>query len=148
MERKRRGKSWEVKGSVSDRGVFRRSEVGYGPIRFKGDDGSKKLDRRNLAYGPTSSKYGEIDFLDTHGSDANGTLKIIGAVNLQEERFVAGTEKRLVDKTDVKGLVSTETQTLSTVFNTADWINKANRKLWRTNVYARGGFINLSLIHI
>ena len=28
------------------------------------------------------------------------------------------------------------------VFNTIDWINKADRKLWRTNVYTRGGFIN------
>ena len=28
------------------------------------------------------------------------------------------------------------------VFNTVDYISKANRKLWRTNVYARGGFLN------
>jgi len=28
------------------------------------------------------------------------------------------------------------------VFNTVDWINKADRKLWRTNVYTKGGFIN------
>ena len=28
------------------------------------------------------------------------------------------------------------------VFNTIDWINKADRKLWRTNVYTKGGFIN------
>lgn len=28
------------------------------------------------------------------------------------------------------------------VFNTIDYINKANRRLWRTNVYGRGGFIN------
>ena len=28
------------------------------------------------------------------------------------------------------------------VFNTTSWINKANRQLWRTNVYGRGGFLN------
>ena len=28
------------------------------------------------------------------------------------------------------------------IFNTVDYINKANRQLWRTNVYARGGFLN------
>jgi hypothetical protein len=28
------------------------------------------------------------------------------------------------------------------VFNTVDYIDKANRQLWRTNIYARGGFIN------
>ena len=28
------------------------------------------------------------------------------------------------------------------IFNTIDWIERANRKLWRTNVYSRGGFIN------
>jgi len=30
------------------------------------------------------------------------------------------------------------------IFNTIDWIGKANRQLWRTNVYGRGGFINES----
>ena len=28
------------------------------------------------------------------------------------------------------------------VFNTVDYINKASRQLWRTNVYNRGGFLN------
>ena len=28
------------------------------------------------------------------------------------------------------------------IFNTVDWIERANRRLWRTNVYSRGGFIN------
>ena len=28
------------------------------------------------------------------------------------------------------------------VFNTVEWMNKANRQLWRTNVYKRGGFVN------
>ena len=27
------------------------------------------------------------------------------------------------------------------IFNTVDWIGRANRQLWRTNVYGRGGFL-------
>ena len=36
---------------------------------------------------------------------------------------------------------SNQSQSTGTVFNTADFIGKANRKLWRTNVYNRGGFL-------
>ena len=38
-----------------------------------------------------------------------------------------------------KGSEGTKTRE---VFNTIDYITKANRQLWRTNVYARGGFLN------
>ena len=38
--------------------------------------------------------------------------------------------------TDTKG------EQTRNVFNTVDYIDKANRKLWRTNVYNRGGFLN------
>ena len=34
------------------------------------------------------------------------------------------------------------TPQIKSIFNTIDYINKADRPLWRTNVYARGGFIN------
>ena len=37
---------------------------------------------------------------------------------------------------------SIEAQSIGTIFSTVDFINKANRKLWRTNVYGRGGFLN------
>jgi hypothetical protein len=37
---------------------------------------------------------------------------------------------------------STPPTEVAKVFNTIDYINKSNRKLWRTNVYGRGGFIN------
>ena len=33
------------------------------------------------------------------------------------------------------------TSTTDTIFNTIDYINRADRKLWRTNVYGNGGFI-------
>ena len=41
---------------------------------------------------------------------------------------------------DVGG--STTTQSYESIFNTADYINKADRKLWRTNVYGRNGFLS------
>ena len=38
---------------------------------------------------------------------------------------------------------STESDTLKkNIFNTVDYIDKATRPLWRTNVYGRGGFLN------
>ena len=33
-------------------------------------------------------------------------------------------------------------QVLGTIFTTTDYVGKADRKLWRTNVYGRGGFLN------
>lgn len=33
-------------------------------------------------------------------------------------------------------------QKFDSIFNTLDYIKKADRKLWRTNVYGRGGFLN------
>ena len=38
--------------------------------------------------------------------------------------------------TDTKG------EQTRNVFNTIDYIDKANRKLWRTNIYSKGGFLN------
>ena len=29
------------------------------------------------------------------------------------------------------------------IFNTVDWMGRANRQLWRTNVYGRGGFLGV-----
>jgi len=124
-------------GSVSAKGIFRRSELGYGPFILEGNDGSSRLTKVNVVYGPNSDKYGTIEFLDRHGTDTNGSLTIISAKNLQESRTVETTE---VVKSTTSEVSST--QKLSEVFNTVDFINKANRKLWRTNVNNRGGFMN------
>ena len=124
-------------GSVSAKGIFRRSELGYGPFILEGNDGSSRLTKVNVVYGPNSDRYGTIEFLDRHGTDTNGSLTIISAKNLQESRTVETTE--VVKSTTSE--VSTSKK-LSEVFNTVDFINKANRKLWRTNVNNRGGFMN------
>ena len=59
--------------------------------------------------------------------------------NLQESRTVETTE--VVDVKSTSSEIITDKK-LSEVFNTVDYINKANRKLWRTNVNNRGGFMN------
>ena len=50
------------------------------------------------------------------------------------------TRKKLIDQKlgslNMKGVKTHE------VFNTVDYMEKANRQLWRTNVYNRGGFLN------
>ena len=50
--------------------------------------------------------------------------------------------KLIFDAPPNKAAASNVTSTSDTIFNTIDYINKADRKLWRTNVYGRGGFIN------
>ncbi len=37
---------------------------------------------------------------------------------------------------------SNQSQSYESIFNTADYISKADRKLWRTNVYGRSGFLS------
>ena len=122
--------NFKTKGSVSAKGVFKRSEFGYGPFIVEGNSGSTKLVRQNLTYGVNSVKYGQIDFLDSHGSDTNGSLKLVSAKNLQKSRTV------------IEAPISSESTKLKTVFNTVDYINKANRKLWRINAGSGQGFIN------
>tara|TARA_R100001594_G_scaffold82215_1_gene116696 strand:+ start:10005 stop:14081 length:4077 start_codon:yes stop_codon:yes gene_type:complete len=130
LEREKEGGRFKEHGTIDGKSVFKRSEDGYGPIRFEGTQKTPKLVRVNPVYGPNSNKYGQIDFFDGHGTDTNAHLQIISAKNLQQQRVVQ------------KGSSSEVTQELKTVFNTLDYIDKANRKLWRTNVYNRGGFLN------
>ena len=130
LKRKKKKGDWEEKGKVTVGQVFQRSEEGYGPIQFKGSAKTPKLAKRNKAYGEDSNKYGQVNLFDKKGGDVNASLKIAGTKNLQSARpkkIKSGPNSEIVR---------------SEVFNTIDWINKANRKLWRTNINDRGGFIN------
>ena len=130
LKRKKKKGDWEEKGKVTVGQVFQRSEEGYGPIQFKGSSKTPKLAKRNKAYGEDSNKYGQVNLFDKKGGDVNASLKIAGTKNLQSAR-----------PKKIKSGPNTEI-VRSEVFNTIDWINKANRKLWRTNINDRGGFIN------
>ena len=68
LEREKSGDTFKTKGSVSAKGVFPRSEEGYGPIELFGNDGGSKLVKKNTAYGPEGNKYRIINFFDTHGT--------------------------------------------------------------------------------
>jgi hypothetical protein len=127
LERKKTSSgSYERTGTVKQSEVFPLNDVtGYGPIRFEGTPKTPKLAKPNLFYGPKTDRYGQIDFFDLDGSDVNAKLNILNAENLQQSR-----------------LASTSTSTSTKVFNTIDYINKSNRKLWKTNIYNRGGFLN------
>lgn len=54
---------------------------------------------------------------------------------------VVGVSATQQSPTQQSSQKSTEAQEVGSVFNTIDFINKADRKLWRTNVYGRGGFL-------
>ena len=67
----------------------------------------------------------------------------VGGVVLDQRGEKGSDTKTLV----VKGAPSPSTssqnsQVTGTIFTTTDYIGKADRKLWRTNVYGRGGFLN------
>ena len=67
----------------------------------------------------------------------------VGGVVLDQRGEKGSDAKTLV----VKGAPSPSTssnqsQLSGTIFTTSDYIGNADRKLWRTNVYGRGGFLN------
>jgi hypothetical protein len=128
IERPKKNGQFVEKGSATGKSTFKISELGYGPIKFSGTRKTPQLSKRNLAYGNNSEKFGKIDFFDARGNDVNGSLSILSSKNLQESRPV-----KVGPATEI---------TRRTIFNTVEYINRANRKLWRTNVYGRGGFIN------
>jgi len=70
-----------------------------------------------------------LDQRGEKGSDTK-TLVVKGAPNSSTSSTSSG----------ISG--SNVTSVSDTIFNTIDYINKADRKLWRTNVYGRGGFLN------
>ena len=101
---------------------------------------------------------GNIIFADYVGSaNDNDDMQIRcgnGSFTSSNKSFVKGTgpqgTKRRntfdltfrVNAKPVPGNSSDGSQKYESVFNTVDFIGKADRKLWRTNVYGRGGFLN------
>ena len=75
-----------------------------------------------------------IELLDNHKSDTNAsiTLKVI-SVKPEKRRIKPPAKPKPAPAAGIK---------VQKVFNTVEWMNKANRQLWRTNVVNRGGFIN------
>ena len=96
--------------------------------------------------GPGSATI-EMDWNDNPKTAGVAVEKIRVAGQTWTQTGGVGKETHVVtiDPPPLKSKVeSTTSQNLEThkVFNTIDYIDKANRQLWRTNVYGRGGFVN------
>ncbi len=66
----------------------------------------------------------------------------VGGVTLNQRGEKGSDTKTITIDAPKTVSLSNETQSYGSIFNTADYINKADRKLWRTNVYNRGGFLS------
>ena len=66
----------------------------------------------------------------------------VGGVVLDQRGEKGSTTKTLTINAPKTASTSTQTQKYESIFNTADYVNKADRKLWRTNVYGRSGFLS------
>ena len=66
----------------------------------------------------------------------------VGGVVLDQRGERGSTTKTLTINAPKTASTSTQTQKYESIFNTADYVNKADRKLWRTNVYGRSGFLS------
>ena len=76
----------------------------------------------------------EIDDNISNGFDLNATLMLkVLSVDPAKRRIKAPAKPKPPAAAGIK---------VQKVFNTVEWMNKANRQLWRTNVYGRGGFVN------
>jgi hypothetical protein len=88
----------------------------------------------------TESATGNDDMLIRVGSD-NG---IFATSNPRVARGATTRDLtyRFETSTPPEITASVNSQSFGSVFNTLDFINQADRQLWRTNVYGRGGFLN------
>ena len=116
----------------------------------------KESFRRDIQYGV------EYEVITTSGGRGNIRLRTSGQNVLQMEETddndwqdlvctVSGGRFIKIDRNKCKLIFdapsttqnkSQTSQVSGTIFTTSDYIRKADRKLWRTNVYGRGGFLN------
>jgi hypothetical protein len=117
-------------GSSKATGTFR-ADKKYGPIIFEGTS-SRFKDTYITDSGPAPEQKNQIiAFFDDDPDDliTNAQLVAVNARQLSPGRII----NEPLTLSDLK---------VKKVFNTVDYISKANRTLWRTNVNGRGGFIN------
>ena len=66
----------------------------------------------------------------------------VGGVTLNQRGEKGSDTKTITIDAPKTVSSSNQSQSYESIFNTADYINKADRKLWRTNVYGRNGFLS------
>ena len=131
IRREKKKSGWVEKGQREGRagyvpnanleGPYQR---GYGPIQFFGTVKKPKIDQGGK----------RLTFRDRHGKDVNASVSIVSVPSDLHHKSNRRENKRVK-------LPDGTIQNIE-VFNTVEYVNKADRKLWRTNVYGRGGFLN------
>ena len=114
LSRKKSGGTFQKKGNVSGKATFSPGE--YGPIKLSGTSKSPQL---------AGDK--KINFFDRHGRDVNADLTIISTKGDPKPKKIQPAGESTIENIEV--------------FNTIDWIGRANRRLWRTNP-AGGSFFS------
>lgn len=101
------------------------------------DDG-----KRLITDGPGNIKL-KLEWNDDPKTAGVAVDKIeVGGVILDQRGKKGSDTKTLTIDAPKTVSASNQSQISGRVFNTADYVDKADRKLWRTNVYGRGGFLN------
>jgi hypothetical protein len=108
------GKVYKVKLSTGNRGKIK--------LRTQGDNVLQAEDDRDFNWKDIECATSIGRFYD---------------LNEDECKFIVGEPKPPAPTLTQSSAIQTKK-----VFNTIDYIDKADRRLWRTNVYNRGGFIN------
>ena len=108
------GKVYKVKLSTGNRGKIK--------LRTQGDNVLQAEDDRDFNWKDIECATSIGRFYDLNGDEC---------------KFIVGEQKP-----PTPTLTQSSTIQTKKVFNTIDYIDKADRRLWRTNVYNRGGFIN------
>ena len=102
-------------------------------------------DGKSIEYSGSGKVTVRLDWSDNPSTAGVAVQSIsVGGVTLTQKGERGSVTKTFsVSKSTSKGSsASTQSQQSKTIFSTVDYIGKANRKLWRCNVYGRGGFIN------
>jgi hypothetical protein len=139
LEREKIGTTFKQKGSDIKKGLFKANQD-YGPIVFEGRvSGSPQpqiANTGNPKKDPGTFQQ-RINFFDADGRDANASITLIPPPDQKSPNRVVNISTSSPLFPNSSGGIA-----VKKIFNTIDYINKANRTLWRTNVFGRGGFIN------
>ena len=101
----------------------------------QGHDSASLFSRENISTKGIADTRIELDDNADNNFDRNASINLRVKSVIPERRRLKAPAKPKPAST-VGGIK------VQKVFNTVDWMNKANRQLWRTNVYGRGGFVN------
>ena len=143
------GKTWRQSGRKGEQEQTIKVSGGSGGGK-RVEQGTLKKDTFRKS-GKESSGESNVIFADvTTSSNDNDDMQIrcgTGEFTPSNRRRIDGHSTydlrfRVNASVPKKDSGSNKSQKYESIFNTADYVNKADRKLWRTNVYGRRGFLS------